>query len=140
MDYVAEVLPVVLLDAAAKYDIWGTPTTTARTIVPGFGFSPIGFRLIWRDGRALKPYLTAKGGMLIFSQKAMSQQATYENFSLQSGIGVLTRISPRVDLRLGLFGDAHFSNGFIVPVNPGLDVMDANFGISYRLTGKSLAR
>lgn len=139
MDYVAEVLPVVLLDAAAKYDIWGNPLTTARQIIPGFGFSPIGFRLVWRDRKAWKPYFTAKGGMLIFSQKAMSKEATYENFSFQSGIGILTRVSPRVDLRLGLFGDCHFSNGFIVPVNPGLDVMNANVGISYRL-GRPLQR
>ena len=139
MDYVAEVLPVVLLDAAAKYDIWGNPLTTARQIVPGFGFAPIGVRMLWRDGKVWKPYFTAKGGMLIFSQKAMSEEATYENFSFQSGIGILTRLSPRIDLRLGLLSDYHFSNGFMVPVNPGLDVMNANFGISYRL-GKPLAR
>jgi hypothetical protein len=40
-------------------------------------------------------------------------------------------MNARWDLRLGLFSDFHFSNGFIVPVNPGLDVMNANFGLSY---------
>jgi hypothetical protein len=48
-------------------------------------------------------------------------------------MGVQARLKPRVDLRLGLFSDFHFSNGFIVPVNPGLDVMNANLGITYHL-------
>ena len=63
----------------------------------------------------------------------MSQEAAYENFSLQSQVGLLVRASPRCDLRLGLFGDFHFSDAFIVPVNPGLDVMNASFAISYHL-------
>lgn len=132
-DYVAEFLPVVLLDAAKSSDIWGTPTTTARQIVPGVGFSPIGFRLEWRDQKAIKPYLLAKGGLIIFSKKELSQQATYENFSLQSSTGLQVRMTPRIELRLGLFGDFHFSDAFIVPVNPGLDVMNASLGITYHL-------
>jgi hypothetical protein len=131
MDYVAEFLPVVLLHAPVTQDIWGTPTSPNKKIVPGIGFSPIGFRWMWRDKRALKPYLMAKGGMLVFTQKALSQQATYENFSLQSAMGVNVKMNERWDLRLGLFSDFHFSNAFIVPVNPGLDVMNANLGLSY---------
>jgi len=40
-------------------------------------------------------------------------------------------MSDRWGLRLGLFSDFHFSNDFIVPVDPGLDVMNANLGVSY---------
>jgi hypothetical protein len=131
VDYVAEFLPVVLLYAPVTQDIWGTPTSPNHKIVPGVGISPIGFRMLWRDKRAIKPYLMAKGGILGFSQKALSQEGTYENFSLQSAGGVNVKMNTRWDLRLGLFSDFHFSNGFIVPVNPGLDVMNANFGLSY---------
>lgn len=131
MDYTAEFLPVVLLDAPVTQDIWGTPTSPDHHIVPGIGFSPIGFRMLWRDHKAIKPYLTAKGGMLIFPQKVLSQQAAYANFSLQSAMGVQARLTPRFDLRLGLFSDFHFSDAFIVPVNPGLDVMNANLGLTY---------
>ncbi len=132
-DYVAEFLPFVLLDAPAQTDIWGNPMTKVRKLVPGVGFSPIGFRLLWRDGKAIKPYLMAKGGVIIFTQKELSQQATYENFSLQSNTGLQVKMTPRIDLRLGLFGDFHFSDDFIVPVNPGLDVMNASLGITYHL-------
>jgi hypothetical protein len=139
MDYVAEVLPVILLNKPVTADYWGNPTSYAHEIVPGFGISPIGFRLLWRDGKAFKPYLLAKGGILAFTEKVPSQQATYENFSLQSAMGVNVRMNPKVDLRLGLFSDFHFSNAFIVPSNPGLDVMNANIGISYHL-GRPAAR
>ena len=131
VDYVAELLPLVLLDAPLTQDIWGSPTSPYHHVVPGVGFSPIGFRLLWRRNRAIKPYLTAKGGMLIFSQKALSQKASYANFSLQSAGGVEVRLTPQFDLRLGLFSDFHFSNDFIVPVNPGIDVMNANLGLTY---------
>jgi hypothetical protein len=133
MDYVAEFLPVVLLYAPVTQDIWGTPTSPDKKIVPGVGFSPIGFRMLWFDKKAVKPYLLAKGGMVGFTQKALSQRATYENFTFQSAMGMNVKMNRRVDLRLGLFSDFHMSNGFIVPVNPGLDVMNANLGISFNL-------
>ena len=60
------------------------------------------------------------------------------NFSLQSGMGVQVKMNERWDLRLGLFSDFHFSNDFIVPVNPGLDVMNANLGLTYHLDRKSV--
>jgi hypothetical protein len=137
MDYSAEVLPLVLLNEPAAADIWGNPKSTSRQIIPGIGISPIGLCMIWRSNKALKPYFTVKGGMLGFTKKAISSQATYENFSLQEGIGVKVKMNQRLDLRLGLFNDFHFSNAFIVPVNPGLDVMNANLGLSYHLGAAS---
>jgi hypothetical protein len=133
MDYAAEVLPVVLLDAPLTQDIWGSPTSPYHHIVPGIGFSPIGFRMLWRDRKPIKPYLTWKGGMLIFPEKVLSQEATYVNFSFQAATGVEAKLTPRLDLRLGLISDFHFSNAFMVPVNPGIDVMNANLGLTYHL-------
>jgi hypothetical protein len=126
---------VVLLHAPVTQDIWGSPTSPDHKIVPGVGFSPIGFRLQWRSKKTIKPYLTAKGGLLVFPQKVLSQEASYINFSLQSAMGVNVKMTERWGLRLGLFSDFHFSNDFIVPVNPGLDVMNANLGLTY-LFGK----
>jgi hypothetical protein len=131
MDYAAEVLPVVLLNEPTKADIWGNPMTKARQFVPGVGFSPIGLRMLWRNKKAIEIYLGAKGGVIAFPVKVLSSSATYLNFSLQSGFGMQTRLTPRLGLRLGLWNDFHFSNGFMVPVNPGLDVMNANLGLSY---------
>jgi hypothetical protein len=139
-DYVAEVLPMVLLNQPTQMDIWGSTLSQSRKIVPGVDIAPIGIRWLWRDGRMIKPYLLAKGGFLVFTQKALSSKATYENFSLQSAGGLQVKINERFDLRLGLFGDFHFSDGFIVPVNPGLDVMNATMGLTYHLDGNPLFR
>ena len=137
MDYVAEFLPFVLLDKPLKTDIYGNPgypsrlSKLTRQYVPGIGISPIGFRMQWRSRKSIKPYFEAKGGMLGFTQKVPSSKATYENFSLQTAAGVQVKMNDRWGLRLGLFSDFHFSDAFIVPVNPGLDVMNANLGFSY---------
>jgi Lipid A 3-O-deacylase (PagL) len=136
VDYVAEVMPMVLLNQPTQMDIWGNTLSQSRKTVPGVDISPIGIRWLWRDGKAIKPYLMAKGGALVFSQKPLSNKTTYENLSLQSAFGVEVRMNDRYDLRLGLFGDFHFSDGFIVPVNPGLDVMNATFGLTYHLGSK----
>lgn len=133
MDYVGEILPLVLLRKPVLVDYFGNTKSTERETVPGLGISPIGFRLLWRDTQALKPYLMAKGGVLAFTEKVPSPQATYLNFSLQSAMGVNVRMNQRMDLRLGLYSDFHFSNAFMVPSNPGLDVMNANLGVSYHL-------
>ncbi len=132
VDYVAEFLPFVLLDEPAQLTYYGTPETTNKRLIPGIGITPVGFRLLWRDGKAIKPYLMAKGGFLIYSQKALSPYASYVNISLQSDIGVQIRLSPKLDLRMGM-GDYHQSNAFVVPSNPGLDVMSWTSGISYHL-------
>jgi hypothetical protein len=136
VDYVAEVMPMVLLNQPTEMSIWGNTESASRKTVPGVDISPIGIRWLWRDGKVIKPYLMAKGGALVFSQKPLSNKTTYENLSLQSAFGVEVRMNERYDLRLGLFGDFHFSDGFIVPVNPGLDVMNATFGLTYHLGSK----
>ena len=138
VDYVAEFLPLVLLRTPDTTDIWGNPTTSKQKTVPGLEIAPIGFRMLWRSNKTWRPYLTAKGGVIAFPQKVLSQQATYENFSLQEAVGLQTRLTDKLDLRLGLFGDFHFSNAFIVPVNPGLDVMNATMAVSYHLGPQGL--
>jgi len=134
-DYVAEFLPFILLDKPLHTDIFGNPVPqkekNIREYVPGVGIFPIGFRLQWRSKKVIKPYLEAKGGMIGFTKKVPSSEAAYENFSLQTATGVQVKMSDRWGLRLGLFSDFHFSDGFVVPVNPGLDVMNANLGVSY---------
>jgi hypothetical protein len=130
--YVGEFLPFVLLDQPAILNYYGIPRSTDKQLVPGVGITPIGFRLLWRDRRAIQPYLMAKGGILVFTQKAESPNASYENISLRSEVGLQIRMTHRVDLRMGI-GDYHFSNGFVVPSNPGLDVMSYMGGIAWHL-------
>jgi hypothetical protein len=130
MDYVAEILPLTLLNQPANPGLWGSPQGNARETLPGLAISPIGLRMMWRNQRAFKPYFLLKGGLIAFDKKALSPAATYENFSMQTGIGIQARLTQRVDLRVGL-SDFHFSNAFMVPMNPGLDVMNCNAAIVF---------
>ncbi len=131
VDYVAEILPVVLLNEPAKYGADSEPLTTARQIQYGAGFSPVGVRLLWRRDRAIKPYLIGKGGILYFQNRVLSTEGSHLNFSAQFGAGIETRITRRVDLRLG-YSDFHMSNGDIVARNPGIDFMYANAALAFR--------
>jgi Lipid A 3-O-deacylase (PagL) len=133
MDYVGEVEPVIILNKPTVIDVWGITKTDSRVTVPGAAILPIGLRMMWLDNRGIKPYLMAKAGVIGFTQKVPAAQSTYESFTLQSSFGLQVRMNESYDLRLGLFGDFHFSNGFITPVNPGLDVMNAQLGITYHL-------
>jgi opacity protein-like surface antigen len=132
MDYVAEVQPVVILRQPSNTDVWGDPLSTDRELVPGIGIVPIGLRMMWRSGAKCKPYFVAKGGMVGFTKKALSRDGSYVNLSLQFGIGMQVHLKDRLDMRLG-YSDFHFSDAFIVPSNPGLDVMSYTAGLTYHL-------
>lgn len=136
-DYSAEFLPLMVLNAPAVTDIWGDTIGPGRKILYGIGFSPIGVRFVWGQ-RAIRPYYDAKGGVLVFNHKVLSSHGTYEQFTLQQSFGMLVRMSQHYDLRLQMFGDFHFSNAFMVDVNPGLDVMNAGIGLVYHLGSRHL--
>jgi len=135
MDWSMEVLPVTILVQPSKTDNFGDPLTKAKQVNPGLGIYPIGLRMKWRPDKVYQPYLILKGGMLIFDKKALSYAATYQNFSLQIGIGIQRRLTDRLDMRIG-YEDIHFSNDFMVANNPGLDVMAYDGGIVYRFKKK----
>lgn len=133
VDYAAEILPVVILRQPTKTDVWGNNFSgTARRTVAGLGISPIGIRLLWRDQARFKPYYAVKGGMIGFTHKSLSNFASYENFSLQQDAGFQLGLTEGWDLRAGV-ADFHFSNGFVVPNNPGIDEMMWMGGLTYHL-------
>jgi len=134
VDGVVEFLPFVLLTQPQKADIWGNPLSRGRNAVPGAGITPVGFRLLWRDGKRVMPYFEAKGSVFGFTQKALSRQATYENWSFHLTQGLQVRLRGRFDLRLGMLSDLHISNAFVVRSNPALDVMNADLGLVYHLS------
>jgi hypothetical protein len=139
LDYVGEILPLVVLKQPSKTDRFGDPLSKDYTNAMGLGISPIGVRMLWREGRTWKPYYIAKGGMIGFTQKALSVNASYENFSLQQSIGIQFRINNEWDARAGV-SDFHFSNAFLVPSNPGIDETMYSFALSRRFHVQSESR
>lgn len=136
LTYAAEILPLVLLRQPVVTDIWGNAITPARKIVPGVAIAPLGFRWMWLDGKAIRPLWTLKAGEALFTQKALSTKATYENFTINSALGMQARLSPRIDLRLA-FEYYHMSNAYVNASNPGIDTLGPNFGIVYHLPASS---
>ena len=139
VDYVAEFLPVVLLNEPAIYGADSRALTTARKTHYGFGFSPIGVRMLWRRNSNVRPYLMGKGGILYFHTHVLSPQASKLNFSAEFGGGLQAGLTPRMDLRLG-YNDFHFSNGDISTHNPGIDFMYLNAGLVFRFGGAGTVR
>jgi hypothetical protein len=79
------------------------------SVVPSlpWGITPIGISFLSRDGRAIKPHLMAKGGLLVFAQKAESPNARYENIGLRSELGLQIRLGRRTELHLGMGDPPH---------------------------------
>jgi hypothetical protein len=138
MDYVAEILPVTLLREPSVEDEYGDPLSRQHTTVPGLAVTPIGLRMLWRDGKVMKPYFTFKGGVVGYTQKALSPDGAYLNFTLQEAAGMELRLTHTWELRLGV-SDFHFSNAFEVPSNPGLDDLMYNVALSYHLHRRKTA-
>jgi hypothetical protein len=135
MDYAADFMPLVLLKEPATLNPYGVRRSRAgdNKILPGVAFSPIGLRMQWRHDKSFKPYFTVLGGAIGFTQKALSPDASYYDFTLHESIGFYLKMSERWDMRVGLFGDFHFSNAYITSYNPGLDVMNSQLALSYHL-------
>ncbi len=133
LDYVVEVIPLLILSEPAKSDFWGNAMSPNQQLVPGVSISPFGFRLLWRDKRAIRPYLIGKLGAAVFTKKVLSTSASYANFNVQADFGVLIKMTERVDLRVDPFVFFHVSNGYLAASNPGMDELATKIGISYHL-------
>jgi hypothetical protein len=133
LDYVVEVIPLLVLSEPAKSDFWGNPTSPNQQLVPGMSISPFGFRMLWRGNKAIRPYVTGKLGAIAFTKKAFSPNASYANFNVQADFGFLIKMTERVDLRVDPFVFFHVSNGYLAASNPGMDELATKIGISYHL-------
>ena len=133
VDYVVEVIPIMILSQPAVSDFWGNAKSPNQELVPGMAVSPFGFRFLWRSTRAIRPYMTGKLGAAVFAKKAFSQKASYVNFNIQVDAGLLFRLSDRVDLRVDPFVFFHVSNGYLAASNPGMDELATRFGVNYHL-------
>jgi hypothetical protein len=142
LDYAADFLPLVLLSEPRTLNPYGVRRSPPgdNIIIPGLAFSPIGLRMQWRHNRKFKPNFTVLGGAIGFTQKALSPDASYYDFTLHESIGFYWKVTERVDVRVGLFGDFHFSNAYITNYNPGLDVMNSQLALSYHLPQRVRSR
>lgn len=135
LEYVAEFLPVVLLNEPAEYDIKGHALTSDRKLVYGVGATPIGWRIMFRKPGKIQPYLIGKGGVLYFTDRVLSTEGTHVQWNAQYGLGFQKDVSNRMGFRLA-YNDFHFSNGNIGRHNPGIDLMEIQMGVTFRLANR----
>lgn len=136
LDYVTEILPITVLSQPAEADYWGNALTQQQEFVPGLSISPFGLRFLFREGKKIRPIVVGKLGAIAFSQKAMSQKASYVNFNVQAAAGVQYALNNRFDLRVEPFEFFHVSNGYLASSNPGMDQIGWRVGFSYHLRKK----
>ena len=134
VDYSVEIIPVLLLNQPAEPDFWGGGITAAQKWVPGISITPFGFRFLWRSNKAIKPYVIGKLGAAIFTQKALSPEASYVNFNIQAAFGLQIKMTENWDLRVDPFEFFHVSNGYLAASNPGMDELAVKIGVTYHLT------
>lgn len=137
LDYVAEIIPVLLLSQPAVSDFWGNGLSPNQEIVPGISISPFGLRFVLRDGKRLRPIFVGKLGAAAFTKKAFSPNAAYANFNIQAATGIQYRVSEKFDLRVEPFQFFHVSNGYLAASNPGMDELAWRVGFTYHLSKKS---
>jgi Lipid A 3-O-deacylase (PagL) len=133
VDYIVEVIPLLLLNQPADPDFWGGGLTPDQKIVPGISISPFGFRFLWRSNKAFKPYVSTKLGAAVFTQKALSPEASYVNFNIQASFGFQLKMTENWDLRVDPFQFFHVSNGYLAASNPGMDELAMKFGVTYHI-------
>lgn len=130
-NYMAEVLPLVLMDEPAQYGTNGKALTFARRQRYGGGFTPLGLRLLWRRPGQFQPYFNVKGGFLFFRDPVLSSDGTRMNFSAEFSLGIERAVTHRIGFRAG-YSDFHISNGNIGQHNPGIDFMHFNGALTLR--------
>jgi hypothetical protein len=136
LDYVAEIAPVTILSQPAVADFWGNGLTPQQELVPGLALSPFGLRFVFRQGRKIRPIFVGKLGVIAFTKRAFSPDATYWNINVQAAAGVQYAVNNRFDLRVEPFQFFHVSNGYLARSNPGMDQIGWRIGFDYHLRKK----
>ncbi len=98
--------------------------------MPGVALAPVGVKFSWLNGHAVQPFFELKAGMVFFVQKALSRDASYEDFTAHETLGTQFWITRRWGFRIAA-GDLHMSNAFAVPSDPGLDSMMVEIGLTH---------
>ncbi|HEX6982254.1 MAG TPA: acyloxyacyl hydrolase [Balneolaceae bacterium] len=91
-----------------------------RNSISGFGITPLGFQINFRDDKTIQPFLNTTGGFVFLNQPFPDRRGKKFNFTFGIAGGIEIMLSHSVSLSLGLRYH-HLSNGELGQVNPGID-------------------
>lgn len=130
LQYVSEVLPIIILSAAPRVAEGSPALGSARKHQYGFGLAPAGFRLLWRETGLLQPYFGMKGGAAYFMNRVANGQGTRMQLLAEFSAGAEKALSNRWGFRAG-FSDFHMA-GIGSGRHQASDFLYFNGGVSYR--------
>jgi hypothetical protein len=101
-----------------------------RKSVYGWGISPIGLQINFRQQKKFQPFISSSGGFIYFSEKVPSSFGAKFNFTVDLGGGVQFMIRDKKAVTVG-YKYHHLSNGYRASDNPGFDSNIFYFGFSF---------
>lgn len=91
-----------------------------RTSLSGFGVTPFGLRVNFRQNRTIKPFFDSAGGLLLFNEPFPDGRGKKFNYTFGLGAGVEVPFNSGSSFSLG-YKYFHISNGESGQINPGVD-------------------
>lgn len=136
-EYQIEAVPVFLafnneVTNPAFRDISTTPneTPTIREDTYGFGFSPLGFRFLFRSEKRLKPFIALHTGFALFNKPLPTPDSMRFNFTGDFGGGLQYQIKRDRAISFG-YRYYHISNINLGETNPGYNANIFYVGYSF---------
>jgi hypothetical protein len=140
LKYVAEVVPVALLNEPTEYYLnpkhQVIDTRAGATTYAG-GITPLGLQLNLWNGHRVQPFFDAHGGALYFTRQEPVPGSSQYNFTFNFGTGVQLFAGKRSSVLLG-YKYHHISNADTAGQNPGVDSNEFYAGWLWRWRGGRL--
>jgi len=91
-----------------------------RTSLSGFGLTPLGLRINFRQSETVQPFLGTSGGFMYLDGPFPDERGEKFNYTLRAGLGLEFMINTGSSFSIG-YTYFHISNGDNGEVNPGID-------------------
>ncbi len=137
LKYVAEVVPVALLNEPSEYYFGANQkplSYRAGATTYAGGVTPLGLQVNLRNGHRLQPFFDAHGGMLYFTRQEPVPNSSQFNFTFNFGTGLQVFTGKRSSLLVG-YKYHHISNKNTAQENPGVDSNEFYAGYVWRWRG-----
>lgn len=93
---------------------------TRRSSLSGFGVSPLGLRLNFRESQTVQPFLGTAAGFLYLDGPFPDERGKKFNYTFRTGAGIEFLIHRGSSISIG-YTYMHLSNGDSGEINPGID-------------------
>jgi hypothetical protein len=104
----------------SKYDYPEFKVGHPRNTLSGYGISPLGFQINFRENHLIQPFFNSSGGIMILDGPFPDQRGKKFNFTFSAGGGLEFKLTQSFSFSLGIKFH-HLSNFQRGQINPGVD-------------------